>query len=79
MTYASIMRRPEQPCLLRVKRGVEASPVFFDGDTVAQGGTPLKGEFARTLNLNSQPFATLTSRRTPVCSASSAHSTELLH
>lgn len=53
--------------------------MFFGGDTVAHDGTPLKGEFARTLNLNSKPFATLTSRRTLVCSAASAHSTELLH
>jgi hypothetical protein len=53
--------------------------VFFEGDTVAHSGTPLKGEFARTLNLNSKPFATLTSRWTLVCSASSAHPTELLH
>lgn len=30
---------------------VEASPGFFEGDTVAHCGPTLKGEFARTLNL----------------------------
>jgi len=30
---------------------VEASPGFFEGDTVAHCGPTLKGEFSRTLNL----------------------------
>lgn len=30
---------------------VEASPGFFEGDTVAHCGPTLKGEFARTVNL----------------------------
>lgn len=39
---------------IKVRRAgdeVEASPGFFEGDTVAHCGPTLKGEFARTLNL----------------------------
>nr|WP_181407307.1 DDE-type integrase/transposase/recombinase [Mycobacterium celatum] len=39
---------------IKIRKGtdeVEASPGFFEGDTVAHCGPTLKGEFARTLNL----------------------------
>ena len=57
-TRSKANRPPRPPHLLRssvkIRKAtdeVEASPGFFEGDTVAHCGPTLKGEFARTLNL----------------------------